>query len=80
MPDGFYSDETLIISHETLSFSLLTISAKLMIFNVMKSFMKFPLGLAEILKYMLFFPFSIHLHLLRILRINKQRDFLSQLL
>jgi len=36
MPDEFYGDETLLTSHEILSFSLLAMSAKLMIFNVMK--------------------------------------------
>jgi len=40
MPDEFYGDETLFTSHETLSFSLLAMSAKLMIFNAMKLSMK----------------------------------------
>ena len=42
MPDKFYGDETLHTSHETLSFSLLVMSAKFIIFNVMK----LPLRLA----------------------------------
>jgi len=36
VPDGFYDDETLRTSHETLSFSFLTMSAKLIISNVIK--------------------------------------------
>ena len=36
----FYGDETLLISHETPSFSLLAMSAKLMVFNAMKFYMK----------------------------------------
>jgi len=40
MPDGFYGDETLLISLETPSLSLLAMSAKLMIFIVMKPYMK----------------------------------------
>jgi len=47
VPDEFYGDETLLTSHETPSFSLLATSAKLMIFNIMKLFMKPPLRLWE---------------------------------
>ena len=36
MPDVFYGDEILITSHETTFFSIFVISAKLMIFNIMK--------------------------------------------
>ena len=46
MPNEFYGNETLLISHETPAFSLLTMSAKLMIFNIMKSFIKLSLKLA----------------------------------
>jgi hypothetical protein len=46
MPDEFHSDETLLTSHETTTFSLLATSAKLMIVNVMKLSMKPPLRLA----------------------------------
>ena len=42
MPDEFYSDETLLTSHKTLALSLLVMSAKVMVFNVMK----LPLKLA----------------------------------
>ena len=35
MPNEFYSDETLITSHETLSFSFFTMSTKMIVFNVM---------------------------------------------
>ena len=42
MSDEFHGDETLLTSHETPSFSLLAMSAKVMIFNVMK----LPLRLA----------------------------------
>ena len=45
MPDEFHGDETLLTSHETLAFSLLAMSAKVMIFNVMKPYMKLPLKL-----------------------------------
>ena len=41
-----HGDETLLISQETPSFSLLAMSAKLMIFDVMKLSMKPPLRLA----------------------------------
>jgi len=44
VPDEFH-DETLLASNETLSFSLLAMSAKLMVFNVMKPFIKSPLRL-----------------------------------
>jgi len=40
VPDKFHGDETLLTSHETPSFYLLVMSAKLMIFNVMKPSMK----------------------------------------
>ena len=46
MTDEFNGDETLLTFHETPSLSLLAISAKLMIFNVMKLSMKLPLKLA----------------------------------
>jgi len=46
MPDKFHGDETLLISHETLAFSLLVMSAKIMVFNIIKLSMKFPLRLA----------------------------------
>ena len=36
MSDEFYDDKILLTFYETLSFSLLTTSAKLIIFNVMK--------------------------------------------
>ena len=45
MPYEFYGDETPFTSHETISFSLLAMSAKLMIFNAMKLSMKPPLRL-----------------------------------
>ena len=47
MPDEFHGDETLLTSHETLAFSLLAMSAKVMVFNVMKPFMKLPLRLSS---------------------------------
>ena len=40
MPDEFHSDETLLILHETPYFSLLVMSAKMMIFNSIKLSMK----------------------------------------
>jgi len=40
MSDEFYGDEILFTSHETPSFSLLVMSTKLMIFNIMEYFMK----------------------------------------
>ena len=43
MPDGFHGDETLLTSHKTPSFSLLAMSTKVKIFNVMKLFIKLPL-------------------------------------
>ena len=46
VPDEFHDDETLLTFHKTLLFSLLTMSTKLIIFNVMKPFMKFTLRLA----------------------------------
>ena len=45
MQDEFYGDETHLTYHETPSFSLLAMSAKLMIFNAIKSSMKLPLRL-----------------------------------
>ena len=48
MTDVFYSDEVLLKSHKTSSFSLLAVSAKLTIFNVMKLSIKFLLKLALI--------------------------------
>ena len=45
MPDVFYGDETLLTSHETPSFSLLAMSAKVNVFNVIKPCMKLPLRL-----------------------------------
>ena len=44
--DGFHGDKTLLTSHETTSFSLLAMSAKVMVFNVIKPSMKLPLRLA----------------------------------
>ena len=44
--DGFYGDETLHTFHKTSSFPLLAMSAKLMIFNVIKPYMKYLLRLA----------------------------------
>ena len=46
MSDGFHGDETLLTSNETPPFSLLAMLAKMIIFNVMKPSMKFPLRLA----------------------------------
>ena len=46
MPDEFYGDETLLISHETPAFSFLAMSEKLMRFNAMKLSMKLLLRLA----------------------------------
>ena len=46
MPDEFHGDETLLTSHEILVFSLLTMSIKMKVFNVMKPFMKLSLKLA----------------------------------
>ena len=43
MPDEFHDDEILLTSYETPSFPLLVMSAKLIVFNIMKSFMKSPL-------------------------------------
>ena len=43
--DEFYGVETLLTSHENSSFSLLIMSVKSIIFNVMKPFMKPPLRL-----------------------------------
>ena len=40
MSDKFHSDETLLTSHKTPSFSFLTTSAKLVVFNVIKPFIK----------------------------------------
>jgi len=45
MPDEFHGDEILLISHETLAFSLLTMSAKIMVFNIIKFSIKLPLRL-----------------------------------
>ena len=45
VPDEFHGNETLLTSHETPSFFLLAMSAKLMIFNIMKLSMKPPLRL-----------------------------------
>jgi hypothetical protein len=46
VPDEFHGDETLLTSHETPTFPLLATPANLMIFNVMKLFIKPPLKLA----------------------------------
>jgi hypothetical protein len=46
VPDGFHGDEALLTSHETSSFSFLAMSAKLMVFNIMKLSLKLPLRLA----------------------------------
>ena len=50
MPDEFHSDKTLLTFHETPAFSLLAMSAKVMIFNVVKFSMKlsFRLALAQL--------------------------------
>ena len=40
MPDEFYGDETLLTSHKISSFYILALSAKLMIFNIMKPSIK----------------------------------------
>ena len=45
--DEFYGDETLLTSHETPSFYFLAMSVKVLVFNVMKPFMKLPLKLIE---------------------------------
>lgn len=45
VPDEFHDDETLLTSYETLSFTLLSMSVKLMTFNIMKLFIKLPLRL-----------------------------------
>ena len=45
MSDEFHGDETFLTSHETPSFSLLAMSAKLMVFNAIKLSMKSPLRL-----------------------------------
>ena len=45
MSDEFYGDKTLLTFHENLAFSLLAMSAKVMVFNVMKPFIKSPLRL-----------------------------------
>jgi len=42
----FHGDETLLTSHETLAFYLLAMLAKIMVFNIMKPFMKLPLRMA----------------------------------
>ena len=47
MPDEFYGDETLLTSHKTPSFSSFAMSAKVMVFNVIKLCMKLPLRLAQ---------------------------------
>ena len=46
VPDEFHGDETLLTSHETSYFSFLAMSAKLMVFNIMKPSLKLPLRLA----------------------------------
>ena len=45
MSDEFYDDEILLTSYEILFFSFLIMSAKFIIFNIMKLFMKFLLRL-----------------------------------
>ena len=45
MPDEFYGDKIFPIFYETLFFSLLTISTKLMVFNIMKLFIKLMMDL-----------------------------------
>ena len=52
MSDEFYGDKTLLTSHKTSPFSLLIMSAKLIIFNVMKLFIKFSLTLALTCHYL----------------------------
>ena len=41
----FYGDETLLTSHKTLTFPFLTMLVKVIIFNVIKFFMKLLLKL-----------------------------------
>ena len=45
MPDEFHDDENLLTSHETPVLSLFAMSAKIMVFNVMKPYIKLPLRL-----------------------------------
>ena len=45
MSNKFYGDETLLTSHKILSFSSLAMSAKLIVFNVIKPSIKLPLKL-----------------------------------
>ena len=59
MPDVFQGNEILLTSHETLSFSLLTMLVKLMIFNAINSSMKLiEMGHRENLTPYSFFFFS----------------------
>jgi len=44
--DEFHGDETLLTSHETPYFSLLAMSAKMVVFNVIKLSIKLSLRLA----------------------------------
>ena len=46
MPDEFHGDKTLLTSYKISSFYLLTMSTKVIIFNIMKLSMKSPLSLA----------------------------------
>ena len=46
MSDDFHGDETLLTFHEISSFSLLVMSTKVKVFNVMKSYIKLLLRLA----------------------------------
>jgi len=46
VPDEFHGDEIFLTSHKTSSFFFLATSAKLIIFNVMKLYIKLPLRLA----------------------------------
>jgi hypothetical protein len=46
VPDEFHGNKTLFTSHETPFFSLLAMSAKMIVFNTIKLFIKLPLKLA----------------------------------
>ena len=54
MPDEFHGDKTLLTSHETLSFFLLSMSAKLMILYTMKPSIKPLLRLTLATKFSLY--------------------------
>ena len=52
MSDEFYDDEILLTSYEILFFSFLIMSAKFIIFNIMKLFMKFLFAMSA--KFIIF--------------------------